>query len=97
MERYLRSRSKSATIISLQDLSPYTTGYSCGKWCVFYLVFLASCSFAHSYQAKPLVLLSLLREVIGKQTELAVVFTSSVDSTHRLFRLLQLFGGEYRH
>lgn len=45
-------------------------------------------------QAKPLVLLSLLREMVGKRTELCVVFTSSVDSTHRLFRLLQLFGGE---
>ncbi|CAM9288278.1 unnamed protein product, partial [Hapterophycus canaliculatus] len=44
-------------------------------------------------QAKPLVLLSLLREMVGRQTELSVVFTSSVDSTHRLFRLLQLFGG----
>lgn len=44
-------------------------------------------------QAKPLVLLSLLREMVGRKTELSVVFTSSVDSTHRLFRLLQLFGG----
>ncbi|CAN0010303.1 unnamed protein product, partial [Laminaria digitata] len=45
-------------------------------------------------QAKPLVLLSLLRGMVGRQTELSVVFTSSVDSTHRLFRLLQLFGGK---
>lgn len=44
-------------------------------------------------QAKPLVLLSLLREATGRKKQLAVVFTSSVDSTHRLFRLLQLFGG----
>ncbi|CAB1116568.1 unnamed protein product [Ectocarpus sp. CCAP 1310/34] len=44
-------------------------------------------------QAKPLVLLSLLREMVGRQADLSVVFTSSVDSTHRLFRLLQLFGG----
>ncbi|CAM9477015.1 unnamed protein product [Ectocarpus sp. 6 AP-2014] len=44
-------------------------------------------------QAKPLVLLSLLREMVVRQADLSVVFTSSVDSTHRLFRLLQLFGG----
>jgi len=61
----------------------------------FFLAY--SCPFTCSYQAKPLVLLSLLREMVGTQTELAVVFTSSVDSTHRLFRLLQLFGGECRH
>lgn len=47
-------------------------------------------------QAKPLVLLSLLREMVGRQADLSVVFTSSVDSTHRLFRLLQLFGGTFR-
>lgn len=47
-------------------------------------------------QAKPLVLLSLLREMVGRQADLSVVFTSSVDSTHRLFRLLQLFGGKVR-
>ncbi|CAM9910879.1 unnamed protein product, partial [Discosporangium mesarthrocarpum] len=42
-------------------------------------------------QSKPLVLLSLLLE--AAHSTLAVVFTSSVDSTHRLSRLLQLFGG----
>lgn len=47
------------------------------------------------FQAKPLVLLSLLREAVGQRKQLTVVFTSSVDSTHRLSRLLQLFGGEW--
>jgi ATP-dependent RNA helicase DDX51/DBP6 len=43
-------------------------------------------------EQKPLVLLALLLELLQKQDKkwTAVVFTSSVDSTHRLARLLQL-------
>ncbi|CAM9955198.1 unnamed protein product, partial [Phaeothamnion confervicola] len=42
-------------------------------------------------QTKPLALIWLLREEIDGGG-LAIVFTSSVDTTHRLFRLLQLYG-----
>jgi ATP-dependent RNA helicase DDX51/DBP6 len=39
---------------------------------------------------KPLALVHLLRTLMpGKQT---IIFTASVDSTHRLFRLLEVFG-----
>jgi len=42
---------------------------------------------------KPLVLLLLLRALREKQGWSALVFTSSVDATHRLFRLVNLWGG----
>lgn len=87
----------------------YYVGWSSSKNDAFrYLFLVALLPFYHTYgtekrylappcsfvfwQAKPLVLLSLLRNA-GRQQELSVVFTSSVDSTHRLFRLLQLYGG----
>ncbi|GAX23733.1 ATP-dependent RNA helicase DDX51/DBP6 [Fistulifera solaris] len=45
-------------------------------------------------EQKPLVLLALLLEILpaetSKKRHLVIVFTSSVDSTHRLTRLLQL-------
>lgn len=45
-----------------------------------------------SAQQKPLVLAALLLEfTTAKKDHMSVVFTSSIDSTHRLTRLLQLF------
>ncbi len=40
--------------------------------------------------SKPLLLLVLLTRLLEGDSPLIIVFTSSVDSTHRLTRLLQL-------
>lgn len=44
--------------------------------------------------SKPLALIRLLQTF--EPSDLTVVFTSSVDSAHRLCRLLQLMGGTKR-